>query len=151
MIASVTVRHWFHLRQILDTLVTRDIKPKDRIIDTLMMTALAQLAFTRQAEHAVVAESVALGPENGRPWARGLINAVLRNFLRNKAQFLMEKHSEEAQLKPSKLADRQAVRLTPIIIGYVSAQTISGTHDTSCEHSEDDTRRLPRAADRAGI
>ena len=98
MIASVTVRHWFHLRQILDTLVTRDIKPKDRIIDTLMMTALAQLAFTRQAEHAVVAESVALGPENGRPWARGLINAVLRNFLRNKAQFLMEKHSEEAQL-----------------------------------------------------
>ena len=98
MIASVTVRNWFHLRQILDTLVTRDIKPKDRIIDTLMMTALAQLAFTRQAEHAVVAESVALGPENGRPWARGLINAVLRNFLRNKAQFLMEKHSEEAQL-----------------------------------------------------
>ena len=96
MIASTTVRHWFHLQQILEQLLQRPFKPKDQVLHSLLMTGLAQLAFTRQAEHAVVAETVSLTPELGRPWARGVVNAVLRNFLRDKATFLMEKHDEQA-------------------------------------------------------
>lgn len=98
MIASTTVRHWFHLQQILNQLLERPFRAKDQILESLLMGALAQLAFTRQADHAVVAESVAMAPELGKPWARGVCNAVLRNFLRDKSSFLMQKHTDEAQL-----------------------------------------------------
>lgn len=98
MIASTTARHFFHLQQILQDLLERPFRAKDQIIESLLMGALAQLAFTRQAEHAVVAETVALAPLLGRPWARGVCNAVLRNFLRNKPSYLMQKQSEQAQL-----------------------------------------------------
>lgn len=98
MIASTTVRNWYHLNQILSELLDHPFRAKDSILTSLLLGGLAQLAFTRQAEHAVVTETVALAPELGKPWGRGVCNAVLRNFLRQKSRLLMQKHSEEAQL-----------------------------------------------------
>jgi len=77
-----TVR-WYHrldfiLRRLLD-------KPlKDREVQALILVGLAQLSRMAIAPHAAVAETVAA--VGGKSWARGLVNAVLRNYLRRREE-----------------------------------------------------------------
>ncbi|WP_420551120.1 16S rRNA (cytosine(967)-C(5))-methyltransferase RsmB [Litorivicinus lipolyticus] len=87
MIASVTARHWFQLDAVLTGLMPKALREKDQIIRTLVLTGLGQLAHSRQAEYAVVTETVALTKRLKRPWARGLVNGVLRNYLRERPRW----------------------------------------------------------------
>ena len=97
MIASITARHWFHLDAILVGLMPKPLREKDQIVRTLLLTGLAQLAHSRQAQYAVVTETVALSKRLKRPWARGLINGVLRNYLRETARWGMHKPDDVAK------------------------------------------------------
>ena len=49
---------------------------------SLLLVALAQLQFTRAKPYAIVDHAVRAAEWLGQPAARGLVNAVLRNFLR---------------------------------------------------------------------
>ncbi len=49
---------------------------------SLLLVGLAQLQFTRAKPYAVVDHAVRAAERLGQPAARGLVNAVLRNFLR---------------------------------------------------------------------
>lgn len=49
---------------------------------SLLLVALAQLQFTRAKPYAIVDHAVQAAGHLGQPAARGLVNAVLRNFLR---------------------------------------------------------------------
>ena len=49
---------------------------------SLLLVGLAQLQFTRAKPYAVVDHAVQAAERLGQPAARGLVNAVLRNFLR---------------------------------------------------------------------
>ena len=49
---------------------------------SLLLVALAQLQFTRAKPYAIVDHAVRAAERLGQPAARGLVNAVLRNFLR---------------------------------------------------------------------
>lgn len=82
------------LEWIIRLLVDKPLKGKTRIVHCLLLVGLYQLLYTRVPEHAVLNEAVnatqSLKSEN----FRGLINGVLRRFLREKAEVLavVDKH-----------------------------------------------------------
>jgi 16S rRNA (cytosine967-C5)-methyltransferase len=57
---------------------------------SLLLVALAQLQFTRAKPYAVVDHAVQAAQLLGQPAARGLVNAVLRNFLRRQRDLSRE-------------------------------------------------------------
>lgn len=80
------LRFYPALDPVLGRLVRKPLKSKDIVVHTLLICALYQLCHTRIPDHAVVNESVEAAKTLGRPWARGLINGVLRRFLREREQ-----------------------------------------------------------------
>lgn len=83
-LASGTLRHFHALQTQLGSLLERPLKAADSDLECVLLLALYQLAHTRQRQHAVVNEAVKLARTLGKPWARGLINAVLRRYLRER-------------------------------------------------------------------
>ena len=62
----------------------------DQVVRALLLAALAELFNRPQSAHAVVHQAVEATSLLGQPRARGLVNAVLRNFLRQGAQLREE-------------------------------------------------------------
>lgn len=54
-------------------------------LQALLLCGLHQLRSMRVPPHAAVGETVAAAPELGKPWAKGLLNAVLRRYQREPA------------------------------------------------------------------
>ncbi len=79
-------RWWVRLDATLDALIERPLPPRARSARALLVIAIAQLAVLGQADYAVVAASVAAVRVLGQPHTAGLVNAVLRRFLRERTQ-----------------------------------------------------------------
>lgn len=73
-------RYYHRLEFILNLLADKPIKSFE--VKALILTGLYQLAYMRVKPHAAVSETVRAA--KNITWAKGLINAVLRNYLRNK-------------------------------------------------------------------
>jgi len=73
------------LSGLVDSLLDKPLKRKDQDIYLLMQLGVYQLAYTRVAPHAAVDTTVAAVKKLGKPWAKGLVNAVLRNYQRQVA------------------------------------------------------------------
>ncbi len=80
------------LKTILGMLVKK--QPKDSQIEALLLVALYQLNYSQAAKHAVVDHAVGVAPKFGKP----LVNAVLRNFLRQKDALLEAASNSEAAI-----------------------------------------------------
>ncbi|WP_374086679.1 16S rRNA (cytosine(967)-C(5))-methyltransferase RsmB [Methylomicrobium lacus] len=76
-------RHYHRLDFILTQLADKPLK--DIHIRLLILVGLYQLGFMRIKTHAAVSETV--NAAGRKPWAKGLINALLRRYLREKDQF----------------------------------------------------------------
>jgi len=75
---------WYHqLDAIAAQLLQHPLKEKDSDLYLLLLLGLYQLRGMRVATHAVVDETVAAAEALGKPWAKGLINACLRAYLRD--------------------------------------------------------------------
>ncbi len=79
-------RYYHHLDFILNLLVTKPIKEFE--VKSLILIGLYQIEYMRVKPHAAVSETVQAAKK--LPWARGLINAVLRNYLRNQEKFQVQ-------------------------------------------------------------
>ncbi len=75
-------RWWPQLEALLGLLMERPLKARDRDIKALLLLGLYQLQHMRIAPHAVVDETVGAARSLKKPWAAGLINALLRRFQR---------------------------------------------------------------------
>lgn len=73
-------RYYYQLEWILLQLVVK--KPKKQKLVLVLMLGLFQLRFSERPEHAVVKSSVDLLVKLKLVWAKGLVNGVLRNYLR---------------------------------------------------------------------
>ena len=73
-----TLRHYPSLAAVVHQQLERPLKNNDMDIFHLMMIGLYQRHFTRVPDHAAVNETVAAARLLKKPWARGLVNAVLR-------------------------------------------------------------------------
>ena len=96
MLSYGTLRHHFRLRDDLRKLLDRPLKARDSVIESLLVVGLFQLTDTRIPDHAAVSMTVEAARCLRRPKYAGLINAVLRNFLR-KGIASQEPADEEAR------------------------------------------------------
>ena len=80
------LRDYPRLSAITEGLLKKPFKTKDGDVQSLLLVGLYQLIAMRVPDHAAVSETVAATKDLKKPWARGLANAVLRNFLREKDQ-----------------------------------------------------------------
>jgi len=73
-----SLRHYRSLCAQVDRALSRPLRDKDQEIKFLMIVGVYQLQHLRIPDHAAIFETVAACRRLGRPWAKGLVNAVLR-------------------------------------------------------------------------
>ncbi len=79
-----SLRNYFLYSKIIEKLLKKPIKQKHSDLFSLLIAGLYSLDNLKKPVHACVNESVEAGAFLGKTWAKNLINAVLRNYLRNK-------------------------------------------------------------------
>jgi 16S rRNA (cytosine967-C5)-methyltransferase len=89
-------RQYYRLEAIADLLMTK--RPKSTEIWVSLLTGLYQLYFLNIPDYAVVKETVELLPQLKATWAKGLINAVLRRYCREK-ELLLSKLTNHSLFK----------------------------------------------------
>lgn len=82
MLCYGVLRNHFRLREQLRALLDRPLKARDSVIESLLVIGFYQLSDTRVPDHAAVSMTVEAARILRRPKFAGLINAVLRNFVR---------------------------------------------------------------------
>lgn len=91
-------RWYYQLKFIADKLLQKKPTEKDRDIFVLILIGLYQLLHLQIKPHAALNETVNAARELKKDWAVGLINGVLRNFLRRQEELLkLANHDEEAK------------------------------------------------------
>lgn len=101
-----SLRWHYPINTLLDQLLVKPLKQKDRDIECLLRVGLYQLAYQETPDHAAVNETVKASKALKKPWAKGLINGVMRSFIREKDRFLESITAEIAYSFPSWLKKR---------------------------------------------
>jgi len=79
-------RWYFQLDAILQTLMEKPMRGKDLDVKCLLLLGLYQLKELRIPDHAAINETVKSATLLKKPWAKGLINGVLRQYLRQQIE-----------------------------------------------------------------
>ncbi len=77
-----TCRWYPRLEAYLGQLLDKPLKPKDGDVQALLLLGLYQQLHTRIPDHAAISATVESTRELKKPWAKGLVNGVLRRFQR---------------------------------------------------------------------
>ncbi len=91
-----TLRWWYRLDWLLHRLLDKPLKAKETEVHALLLLGLYQLAYMDIPPHAAVSETVAVTALLRKEWARGLVNAVLRRFQRERDALEQELTVDEA-------------------------------------------------------
>jgi 16S rRNA (cytosine967-C5)-methyltransferase len=78
------VRHYFFLHELVSRYLDKPLRAKDLDLLHLLLVGAYQLQELSIPAHAVINETVNATKKLGKPWARGLVNGVLRNIDRHK-------------------------------------------------------------------
>jgi 16S rRNA (cytosine967-C5)-methyltransferase len=81
-----TLRFHPELSGLVAQLLKKPMKAKDSDVQALLLLGAYQLRYMRVPDHAAISETVAATRALGKPWAKGLANAVLRNLQRRHAE-----------------------------------------------------------------
>ncbi|MCB1741878.1 MAG: 16S rRNA (cytosine(967)-C(5))-methyltransferase RsmB [Gammaproteobacteria bacterium] len=101
-LVSGVLRHLLQLDALVTTLLDRPLKTRDRDLGIVLAMGLYQLRHLRVPDHAAVTETVQLTETLDKSWARGLVNAVLRRYVRE--------HAQQRDSLPASLVDDPVVR-----------------------------------------
>lgn len=83
------VLRWrFRLEALLAKLLSKSLRKKDYDIQLVLLLALYELTELSTPDYAVVNEAVAQTRRVGKKWASGMVNAVLRSFIRDRDELL---------------------------------------------------------------
>lgn len=83
-----TLRWRWRLEALANLLLEHPLKPRDRDLQQLLHLGLYQLIFMRLPPAVAVNATIEAADELGKGWARRLLNAVLRRFLRERDSLL---------------------------------------------------------------
>lgn len=89
-LAFGTARWQPRLSALAERLLQKPFKSADADVHALMLVGLYQLFYTRVPEHAAIGETVGCADKLKKPWAKGLLNAVLRRAQREGNELLTE-------------------------------------------------------------
>lgn len=81
-LAFGTARWYNRLEGLARELLNKPMKPTDQDLHALLLVGLYQLLYLRIPAHAAIAETVNAAVSLDKPWAKGLLNAVLRRMQR---------------------------------------------------------------------
>jgi len=95
-----TFRWYIQLEHLLNQLLEKRLKKKDSRLKYLMIVGLYQLIYMRIPAHAVVSETVETCKKINKEWAKGLVNAILRRYIRD-ADILNPLLSDDEIIKTS--------------------------------------------------
>ena len=90
-----TMRWYPQIAILLKQLLAKPLREKDLEVQGLLACGLYQLMHMRIAEHAILNETVSATTKLNRRWAKGLVNAVLRNFQRQRQELLEQQESNQ--------------------------------------------------------
>lgn len=83
-----SLRWHLKLDYLLGKLMKKSLRQKDQDVYCLLLIGLYQLLEMRIPDHAAVSQTVAVTKALRKPWAKDLVNAVLRNFRRQQTELL---------------------------------------------------------------
>ncbi|MGX5217290.1 16S rRNA (cytosine(967)-C(5))-methyltransferase RsmB [Pseudomonas segetis] len=89
-LAFGTARWQPRLSALAEKLLQKPFKAADRDVEALLLVGLYQLLYTRIPPHAALGETVGCAEKLKKPWAKGLLNAVLRRAQREAEPLLAE-------------------------------------------------------------
>jgi 16S rRNA (cytosine967-C5)-methyltransferase len=101
-----TVRNGPRLQALLELLLDKPLRDKDRDLQGLLLCGLYQLDDTRVPDHAAVAATVGATRVLKKHWAKGMTNAVLRRYLREREQLAQTLDEAAAACHPRWLYDK---------------------------------------------
>ncbi len=85
---------------LLDLLLAKPLRAKDLDLKGLLICGLYQLEALRTPDHAAVSATVDATTGLGKSWARGLVNAVLRRYLRERESLVAQLDEAAAACHP---------------------------------------------------
>ncbi|PTR21713.1 16S rRNA (cytosine(967)-C(5))-methyltransferase RsmB [Pseudomonas sp. GV085] len=89
-LAFGTARWQPRLSALAAKLLQKPFKAADADVEALLLVGLYQLLYTRVPAHAAIGETVGCADKLKKPWAKGLLNAVLRNAQRDSETIFAE-------------------------------------------------------------
>ena len=89
-LAFGTARWQPRLSALANKLLQKPFKVADADVEALLLVGLYQLLYTRIPAHAAIGETVGCADKLKKPWAKALLNAVLRNAQRESEALLAE-------------------------------------------------------------
>jgi 16S rRNA (cytosine967-C5)-methyltransferase len=89
-------RYYHQLDFIAKQLLAKPLKAKDQDIYCLLLTGLFQMIHMRVPDHAAVSETVAAVKGLKKPWAKHLVNGVLRTFQREQSRLMAKIDDNES-------------------------------------------------------
>jgi 16S rRNA (cytosine967-C5)-methyltransferase len=87
-----TIRFYHQLNDIVTDLLEHSLKKEDLDIHCLMLLGAYQILHSNVASHASIFETVNVAVDLNKDWAKGLVNAILRQIDRNKDKLLAQTH-----------------------------------------------------------
>ncbi len=96
------------LSALLNALLSKQLKKKDKDVECLIRVGLYQIIYQKTPDHAAVGETVNALKGLKKPWAKKLVNAILRNYLReqDKLQSSINKQAPARYAFPQWLIDK---------------------------------------------
>ena len=79
-----SVRHYYQLHHLTQKKLSKPLRGKESIVESLIIVGLYQILYSRIKEHAAINETVNACELLKKEWAKGLVNAILRDVLREK-------------------------------------------------------------------
>ncbi|MBA1430065.1 16S rRNA (cytosine(967)-C(5))-methyltransferase RsmB [Pseudomonas fluorescens] len=89
-LAFGTARWQPRLSALAAKLLQKPFKAADADVEALLLVGLYQLLYTRVPAHAAIGETVGCADKLKKPWAKALLNAVLRRAQRESEELLAE-------------------------------------------------------------
>ncbi|AEG32279.1 16S rRNA (cytosine(967)-C(5))-methyltransferase RsmB [Thiomicrospira cyclica] len=98
------------LTAIRECLLDKPMRAKDEDVNSLILLALYQILYLDTPSHAAVAETLKVAQKLKKPWAKGLLNGLLRRFIREQTEVLAKLTNTPAieQAHPQWLVDQLA-------------------------------------------
>ncbi len=84
------LRWYQRLDCLLNDMLSKPLRGKKKTVHFILLSGLYQLLYLHKADYAAVTETVNVCDELQQSWAKGLVNAILRRFLREKDQLLAQ-------------------------------------------------------------
>lgn len=94
-LAYGVLRQYEQLDWLLRRLMDKPLKAKDGDVRLILMLALFQLLSSRVPDYACVDGAVSQTRKGPKRWAGGLVNGVLRNFLRRREELLEQLEQDD--------------------------------------------------------